>query len=101
MDNLPKVVSSLSKLPKYGARTIDIRPQDLDFTLFELKEHDDIPDIYKKICLGIASLFEAKGLVEIEAYVYNVNLKGKVIHYQINVMGRESETGQRYSTYLM
>ena len=84
MDNLPKVVSSLSKLPKYGARTIDIRP-----------------DIYKKICLGIASLFEAKGLVEIEAYVYNVNLKGKVIHYQINVMGRESETGQRYSTYLM
>lgn len=93
--------STLTHLPKFNNRSIDVPPCDLDFAQFALKEEGDIFDVYKSLSLGIAYLFEQKGLVEIEAYVYNVNLRGKVIHYQVNVLGRSPETGQLYTVYLM
>ena len=62
---------------------------------------DEIGDIYKRMAIAVGALFEDKGLVEIETYVYNVNLHGKVIHNQVNTLGRCPDTGQPYSVYLM
>ena len=94
-----KDVSSLSKLPQYNNRTIDMTP-DLDFSQVVLYDESSYKT-YKRIAVGIGDLFESQGLVEVKSYVYNIKLYGRVIHHQINVMGRDPKTGQPHSAYLM
>ena len=97
----PIEVSSLSKLPQYNNVTID-RTLDLDFSQVTLYESDkSVFDIYKRIALGIGDLFVSEGLVEVVSFVYSPKRHGKVIHHQINVMGRNPKTGQLHSAYLM
>ena len=98
---LPKEVSSLSELPQYNNRSIDVPPSDLDFSAFVLRENDKSADIYTRLAVGIGHLFISNGLVEVESYVYHVKLRGKIVHYQVNVLGRDPITGQAHSTYLM
>ena len=98
---LPKEVSALSELPQYNNRSIDLTPQ-LDFSKFTLHEGDEeIKDIYLRMARGIGDGLVSKGLVEVEPYVYEVKLHGRVLHYQVNVMGRDATNGQLYSVYLM
>ena len=97
----PKEVSSLSELPQYNNRSIDLT-RDLDFSNFQFFG-DDLGafDIYLRIAQGIGDLFKWEGFVEVVPYVYSVKLRGKVTHHQINVQGRDPTTGQLYSAYLM
>lgn len=101
MTSTLKLDSRLTHLPRFNNRNIDIRPEDLNFSRVGLAVTDEIDEIYKRIAIALADMFEAKGLVEIESFVYNINLHGRVIHHQVNVLGRSPETGQRYSVYLM
>ena len=58
-------------------------------------------EVYLRLARGIGYMFDSKGLVEVMPYVYSINLHGKVIHYQVNVLGRDPTNGQLYSAYLM
>ena len=101
MYNQPKEVSSLSELPKYNNRSIDMT-SDLDFSQ-DVLEGDDLGsfEVYQRIALNIGDMFDAWDLVEVESYVYNIKRHGRVIHRQVHVIGRDPTNGQRYSAYLM
>ena len=101
MDIPTKEVSSLSELPKYNNRSIDLT-RELDFSQFTFSEDkEELIKAYLRIARGIGYMFDSKGFVEVVPWVYSVNLHGKVIHYQVNVQGRDATTGQLYSVYLM
>ena len=92
-------VKSLMELPKYKARTIDITPA-LNFSNFELVAEDvEIIDVYLRMARCIGHYFNDQGLVEIVAEVLTVPPLPTT--YQVHVHGRNSETGQRYSAFLM
>ena len=95
----PTEVQSLSDLPQYTARSIDVTKL-MNLSDFEFVETDvDAVSVYRRIANSIRYLFEQQDLVEVVAEL--LVIPNDPTNYQVHVYGRDPEDGQRYSVFLM